>query len=282
MSIETALILAQGFGTRFLPITKSIQKEMLPLLDRPVIDYVIEDCLKAGVKRVIVAVKPGEVQIRNYYTPQADFRAYLRQKGALAKLELLDVVEQRGQAVSFIEVDPLKQYGTAVPVLAARELLQSEPAFLVITGDELLYQPDGQSAVQGLIDLWQLTHAPVITGLSVDPNLIDRYGIIDTVEKDGILYLKSLVEKPAIGSVSSHLANLSKYILTANILPLIAHQEADSRSGELYLTDSISLLAEISPVAVYSPEQAVYLDCGNPESWLKANQYLAQQQAGPL
>jgi UTP--glucose-1-phosphate uridylyltransferase len=275
MPVTTAFIMAAGYGTRFFPITKAIQKEMLPIHDRPVIDYLVGDCLKAGIEHIIIAVREEDNTIERYYADRPELLRFLEKKGKPELVAEMERIAEIGKKITFLKIKDDGQYGTAIPVKAARSYLEKEEAFLVMTADDLHICADGGSILTGLIQIWEKWNTPVITCLEVAAERVSMYGIAETETRQGVAYLTALVEKPAVGTVSSRLANQSKYLLTPDIFPIIDGQKPNQSSGELYLTDTIVLLAKQRPVAVQVP-QAIYLDCGNPTGLMEANLFFAK------
>lgn len=275
MKINKAIITAAGYGSRFLPISSAIQKEMLPILNRPLIDYVVEDCIKADIKEIIFVVSEHNRQIVDYYQDQPHMQRYLEKFG---KEELKDKLPQFHQQVKFQFVNQADhdQYGTAVPVKLCHDLVKDEDAFLVLMGDDFVYTPNGSSEVTRMIKLFTKSEAQgLITCIQRPREDLHKYGIAEITPENGYRFLTNLVEKPTTGTAPSDLANISKYIFTPDILPIIANQQLDSQLGELLITDSVLQLAKEKRVVVYTP-QGIYLDGGYLLGWLKANLTVAK------
>ena len=275
MTVKKALITSAGFGTRFLPISKTIQKEMLPILNRPLIDYVVEDCIKAGIQEIVFVTNEHNFQVQHYYSENLRLYKYLEKMGKLNQYD--QVAHLHSQATfTFIKQSDEEQYGTAVPVKLARQQLQNEDAFLVFMGDDFIYNTDGTSEAAAMIQLFQNSGSHGLATCILKPDdILHKYGIAEIQERNGYQYLTNLVEKPAPGATPSNLANISKYIFTPEIFDIIESQALDSQSGELYITDSITTLAQHAPVAIHTP-QGEYLDGGYVEGWLKANLTVAK------
>ena len=271
MSIKTALITAAGYGSRFFPISKSVQKEMLPILNRPVVDYLVEDCIKAGIEHIILVVRAGDHLVEHFYTEQPRILEQLRKLGTEHKYDALANLHAKAHFTFTIQQDD-----DGVPVKNARTYLEHEEAFLYLTGDDFMYHPNGQSEAAELISLYEKTKSPILSARAVAPDQTHRYGIVETEERDGYKYLKSMIEKPKQGTTSSNLANISKYILTKEVFTILDKQAVDSASKELYITDTVSALSNFAPVAVHVP-CGEYLDCGSVAGWLRANLWVARQ-----
>ena len=277
MKIRKAVIALAGFGTRFLPVTKTIQKEMIPVINRPVVDYLVDDLIKAGIQEIILVVNEHSGQAIHYYQENPRLENYLKQ---VNKAELYQQIKDIPTKATFHFIKQTDQdpYGTAVPVKLAKEYLKDEEAFVVLMGDDIPYNADGSSEVANMMAYLEKTDADALATFSEQPTeQLQMYGVADAIEKDGIKYLKNLVEKPAPGTAPSNLANISKYILTPEIFDLIDQQQPNPQSGELYITDTVTALAQKKNVVVYQPK-GTYLDCGYPLGWLKANLVMAKDK----
>jgi UTP--glucose-1-phosphate uridylyltransferase len=270
MAIRTALITASGFGSRFFPVSKSVQKEMLPVLQRPVLDYLVDDCIAAGITNIILTVREGQPLVPYYYTEQPAVKQFFEERGWGAKYEALEDLHHKA-TFRFVLQRHEDGYGTGVPVKLAEEFLKGEEAFLYLTGDDFIYNPTGSSSASQLIEVWERTQsAAVLSCREVEASQTHKYGIVETVEESGFRKLKSFVEKPPQGTTDSRLANISKYVFTPSIFPLLKDQAVNADSGELYITDTVANLAKSKVVSVHVPH-GEYLDCGNVAGWLKAN-----------
>lgn len=276
MKIKKAIISAAGFGTRFLPISKTIQKEMLPILNRPIIDYVVEDCIKAGIEDIVIIISEHNYQILHYYRKNRRLFNYLKNKN---KADLYDQVKHLHQQANFyfVRQPDSASYGTAIPLKLVREHIQNEEAFLYLTGDDFIYKADDNfSFTKEMIDHFNKTKAEALVNCSPRPKSeLHRYGVAECKRDGDFRLLTRLVEKPKPGEAPSNLANISKYILTPKILEIIDKQELDSESGELYVTDSLQTLAQDERVLVLETS-GTYLDGGSVSNWLNANLVVAR------
>lgn len=277
MKITKALITCAGFGTRFLPITKTIQKEMLPILERPLIDYVVNDCVKAGIKEIIFVVNSRNYQVMHFYQENERLKKYL------ADSNKSDLYEQFSQLYKKIKFNFVKQsendpYGTAVPVKLAKDYLKDEEAFLVLMGDDFIYNSDKTNEIAKMISLFTKSKAEaLITCVKKPDELLCKYGVAKTKIDGEFEFLESIVEKPKPGFAPSNLVNISKYIVGKEIWPILEKQTVNPQSGELYITDSIQEIAKTSKVVVHSPI-GDYLDGGYPLGWLLANLTVAKDK----
>jgi len=270
-----AIIPVAGFGTRRLPITKAIEKCMIPVGNRPIIDYVVQDCIAAGITDIIFVVGEDFEQLKRYYSRNLPLEEYLEQKGKTAELE---AVRALGTGVRFHYVvqDAYQAYGTSVPVHLARGIIEAGERFVVVLGDQFIYRTDGSSELGSFM---QRTAALKTQSamLAVEVPLIEtpNYGVIATISdpqhSDSMLY-DHIVERPASpAEAPSNLINPSVYILEYKALQFItANTEADME-GEHQLVDALNdYVAAGNAIAVLKTE-GEYLDCGTVRGWLNAN-----------
>lgn len=275
MQIKKALITCAGFGTRFLPITKTIQKEMLPILDRPLIDYVVEDCIKAGIEEIIFVVSEHNKQIKHFYSENKRLYTYLEKMNKVAVYDRVKHLHEQAR-FTFVTQSDDEQYGTAIPVKLAQEHLKDEDAFLVFMGDDFIYNENGTSEAAKMIELFKETNASALaTCIQKPEGLLHKYGVVKLRTNNGHSYLEEMVEKPAPGTAPSNLVNISKYIFTPAIFEHLENQTLDQKSGELYITDTITTIAQTGDVVIHVP-QGEYLDGGYVGGWLKANLAVAK------
>jgi len=279
--IKKAVITCAGFGTRFLPITKTIQKEMLPILNRPIIDYIVDDCIAAGVEEIIFVVKESEGRlVEHYYTEYRSLKQHLIKMGKYE--EYKDKLSLHGQnefgdkiKFRFIIQKLADRYGTAIPVELAKKYLGNEESFLVFMGDDFIFNSDGKNETKAMIELFNNSKSKgLVTCVTKPEDELHKYGIAVVKKENGFTYLNNLVEKPETGTAPSNLANISKYIFTPEIFDIIENQQPNADSGEYYITDSATILAQKNNVCVYTPD-GEYLDGGNVLGWLKANLVVA-------
>lgn len=271
--IKKAIITAAGYGTRFLPISKTVKKEMMPILNRPVLDYVVSDCYDAGIEEIIFVTKERDGIIQSYYSENRSLAQHLEEMKKLGKYKhFLKFVEiQNNIHFRFVEQTQYDQYGTAIPVKIAQKYLKNEEAFLVLMGDDFIYNQDKSSEVVKMIETFDSSNAKgLMTCIKMPDEELSKYGVAETRSSNGFDFLKNLVEKPKAGTAPSNLVNISKYILPAEIFEIIERQEKNPQSGEFYITDSLLALAQKQDVVIHKPK-GKYLDSGYILGWLKAN-----------
>lgn len=276
MNIRKAVITCAGYGTRFLPITKTIQKEMLPILNRPIIDFVVFDCLNAGIEEIIFVVKENENRlVEHFYSETSSLKHHIHRLGKSDKSLNLGLAIPENVRFRFVTQTLADKYGTAVPVILAKKYLQEEDAFLVFMGDDFIYNPRTIEAKE-MIELFQKSNSQgLVTCISKPDSELHRYGVAVTRKEGEFTYLENLVEKPAPGTAPSNLINISKYIFTPKIFELLQDQEPNAKSGEYYITETATALARENNVVIHTPEGR-YLDGGSVINWLKANLIVAK------
>ncbi len=274
-NIKKAVISCAGFGTRFLPLSKTIQKEMLPIMNKPVIDYIVNDCKKAGIREFVVVINEHNYQPLHYFRENLRLAEYLKK---MNKSHLYQKVENlhQGANFTFIKQTDKDPYGTSIPVMLAKQEIVNEEAFLYLTGDDFVFfADDSRSFIADLVTDYAKSDAEAaLCGIEVPTEATSQYGIISMKSERGINFLESLVEKPKVEETPSNLANISKYILTPAILPILENQEINSKSGEYYITEALEEFAQTNDVLVHQTT-GKYLNAGDPVNWLKANLIVA-------
>jgi UTP--glucose-1-phosphate uridylyltransferase len=265
MKITKAIIPVAGWGTRRLPITKAIEKCMLPIGNRPLVDYVVQDCISAGITDIYFVVSEWMTQIQAYYGENGVLDTYLIGNG---KEDMLPLVRPpAGVRFHYVTQDTSSKYGTAIPVsLVFPELAQGESA-VVLMGDDFIYNADGSSEVQRLIDATP-EGGNTMLGVDVPREIVSRYGVIDMNERSEFT---RIVEKPAPDQAPSTLINVSKYVMNYDLLSAIAKYCEISISGEYYITEPINQYVMGGGSVVVAAAHGRYLDGGSEKGWLHAN-----------
>jgi len=235
--VRKAVIPAAGLGTRFLPITKTGPKEMLPIVDRPVIEYVIEEAVASGIEEIMIVIREGKEVIQRYFTPDRVFEDQLRERGKEEELEQILRLPDLSR-ISFVnQIEPL---GLGHAIRCSRAFTGDEP-FAVLLGDTIL--DSGVPVTRQLIEVWEQFRQPVVAVEEVPEEKIDRYGIVSGQRlNEGIVAIEEIVEKPDRSEAPSNLAVAGRYIFTPDI-----HEALDQvpigDDGEIPLTDAIARLA---------------------------------------
>jgi UTP--glucose-1-phosphate uridylyltransferase len=243
--VRKAIIPAAGLGTRFLPATKAMPKEMLPILDKPTIQYIVEECVQAGIEDIIIVTGKGKRAIEDHFDTAFELEHNLLEKG---KFELLKKVQYSSNMVDIHYIRQKEPQGLGHAVWCARKFIGDEP-FAVLLGDDIV---DSETpCIRQLMDQYDRTGSSVIGVKPVSQEETSRYGIIDPYDKDGRLYkVRNFVEKPPKGKAPSNLAIMGRYILTPEIFNILENQQAGA-GGEIQLTDAIQKLNELENVFAY-------------------------------
>ena len=274
--IRKVVIPAAGFGTRFLPQTKAMPKEMLPIVDKPVIQYVVEEAVASGIKDVIIVTGSLNRAIEDHFdVPNADLLKNLEAGG---KQELIDQVKKISNMANFIYIRQKGPYGNGTPVLSARPIIENEP-FAVLWGDEFIYSKPPRLAQ--MIEVHEKYGGVVISGVKIHKKEdLKRYGIADVEPVEGNVYkIKSITEKPDPDLAPSNLATHGAYILPPEIFEALKNVQP-GKGGEIWLVDAINVLREQGiPIYAIEIQNGKYYDTGNKLEYMKTAVELALEHA---
>jgi UTP--glucose-1-phosphate uridylyltransferase len=272
MRVCKAVFPAAGLGTRFLPATKAQPKEMLPLVDKPIIQYGVEEALAAGCNQIIIVTGRGKQAIEDHFDVSYELEKMLEERG---KSDLLKTVRQISDMIYIAYVRQKEALGLGHAVLTARELVGNEP-FAVLLADDVI---DAQvPCLKQMVSVFEETQCSVIAAQVVDGEAISAYGVLDLKPADGrfngrLFEVKSMVEKPALKDAPSNLAIIGRYILTPTIFQTLAETQTGS-GGEIQLTDGMKLLLKKEKMYAYVFEGKRH-DTGDKLGFLKATVELA-------
>ena len=275
MRVRKAVFPAAGWGTRFLPATKAQPKEMLPLVDKPVIQYAVEEAVAAGIEQVIIVTSSQKRAIEDHFDISYELEHLLEQKG---DIDMLRRVRHIGDLATISYVRQKEQLGLGHAVLVAKELVGHEP-FAVILSDDVVI--GDEPCIGQLADAYERTHSSVVAVMEVPPEETKRYGVIavDTSVDTGdprLFKVRDVVEKPEPASAPSNLAIIGRYVLTPKIFDKL-EQTQGGAGGEIQLTDAIQALMAEQDVYAYAFDGVRY-DAGTIMGWLKASVELALQR----
>jgi UTP--glucose-1-phosphate uridylyltransferase len=269
--VRKAVFPAAGLGTRFLPATKAQPKEMLPLVDKPIIQYGVEEAVAAGIDNIILVTGRGKNAIEDHFDVSVELETFLEARG---KREQLAEIRKISNMINFAYVRQREPLGLGHAVLVAREMVGNEP-FAVILGDDVI--DADPPAIKQLIDVFHRVNGPVLAVQRVPREDISSYGVIkiDPSAKlgDGVFQVADLVEKPAAEDAPSDLAIIGRYVLTPDIFPALAKTKSD-RTGEIQLTNGLRELLTTRPIFACEIN-GVRHDTGNKLGFLKAVVYFA-------
>jgi UTP--glucose-1-phosphate uridylyltransferase len=265
--VRKAVIPAAGFGTRFLPQTKAMPKEMLPIVNKPVIQYVVEEVVDSGIEDVVIVTGANKRAIEDHFdSPSEDLTKNLIEGN---KEHLLEEVRRISEMANFIYVRQKGPYGNGTPVLAAEPIIEDEP-FAVIWGDEFIHAEPPR--LKQMLEVHEKYGGIVISGVRIqNKEDVKRYGIADIEEVEGNVYkIKDIIEKPDPGQAPSNLATHGAYILPPAIFKALRGLEP--KNGEIWLVDAINMLKEDGvPLYAVEIQNGKYYDTGNKLEYLKAN-----------
>jgi UTP--glucose-1-phosphate uridylyltransferase len=275
MRVRKAVFPAAGWGTRFLPATKAQPKEMLPLVDKPVIQYAVEEAVAAGIEQVIIVTSSQKRAIEDHFDLSLELEQLLEARGEIDKLRQIRAISDLAQ-ISYVRQK--EQLGLGHAVLVAKELVGHEPFAVILSDDVVVGQ---RPCIGQLIHAYLQTHCSVVAVTEVPHEETGRYGIIDGKLADGgldprLYKIAGVVEKPDPAEAPSNLAIIGRYVLTPKIFDKL-EQTPRGAGGEIQLTDAIEALMQEQDVYGYTFEGRRY-DAGTTMGWLKASVELAMQR----
>nr|WP_263313449.1 UTP--glucose-1-phosphate uridylyltransferase GalU [Mammaliicoccus sp. Marseille-Q6498] len=270
--IKKAIIPAAGLGTRFLPATKAMPKEMLPILDKPTIQYIVEEASRAGIEDIIIVTGKHKRAIEDHFDIQKELETTLYEKG---KIELLDKVQYSTDLANIFYVRQKEQKGLGHAIYSAKQFIGNEP-FAVLLGDDIVESDN--PAIRQLMDVYEKTEKSVIGVQTVPESETHRYGIIAPKSQNNRLYeVEKFIEKPKKGTAPSNLAIMGRYVLSPKIFDYLENQTEGS-GGEIQLTDAIERLNQDDKVYSYDFEGQRY-DVGEKIGFVKTTIEFALKDA---
>lgn len=266
--IKKAILPVAGLGSRFLPASKSIPKEMVTVVDRPAIEYVVHEAIKAGIEQIILVTHSSKSSIENYFDRNFELETILEEK---KKFDLLAEIRQIIPAyVSVVSIRQPQPLGLGHAVLCAKSVVGQDD-FAVLLPDVLVKDNSSQNDLARMISRYNKNRAAQIMVESVPDHLVDQYGIVDVAKSPNIgesVAVQGIVEKPAVGIAPSNLSVVGRYILPAKIMQLL-EKTPKGAGNEIQLTDAIALLQQIETVEAYRMQGQTF-DCGSKLGYLKA------------
>ncbi len=275
--IKKAIITAAGLGTRFLPATKNLPKEMLPVVDKPIIHYIVEECVEAGIEDIIIVIRPGNESVMNYFTRSKHLEKQLAEAGKEKQLARYKEMVNQANFV-FVHQDPDLPYGNGSPILTAKHLLEDD-SFVVCWGDDLVLTPlNAPGAVKQVVDFYsnQPDAHGALAVTEVTRSEISKLGIVEVEggKKEGKIL--TIIEKPTPEQTTSNLAEFGRMILPPTIFEYLT-PENTGKDGELWLMDSIHQLLEKQNIYA-KLINGEFLTTGDPFRFLKASIKFALQR----
>jgi len=261
--IKKAILPVAGFGTRFLPATKAIPKEMLPIIDKPLIEYAVEEAVDAGIEEIIFITSHTKIAIENHFDTNFELEEKLNQNNKHEYIELIN--PKKFKNIRFTYVRQKSQKGLGDAISHASHLIKDE-SFAVILADDLIFSDE--SCLQQLIKIYENTKASVIGVNEVELEDISKYGVIDPIFEDDKITIKNIIEKPKTSDAPSNLAVVGRYILNNNIFKYLDEIKEDA-SNEIQLTDAIKLMLEDYKISACK-YKGIKFDCGSKKGFVAA------------
>ena len=262
--IRKAIIPAAGLGTRFLPATKAQPKEMLPIVDKPTLQYIIEEAIASGIEEILIITGRNKKSIEDHFDKSIELELELEKHN---KLEMLEMVRKISNMTNLFFVRQKEPKGLGHAILCGKSFVGDEP-FAVLLGDDVVYNDD-KPCLKQLIECYEDKQASILGVQTVPENNVDKYGIVDGIKiTDRVSKVKGLVEKPSRDIAPSNMAILGRYIITPKIFEILKTTEP-GKGGEIQLTDALLKLMEIEDMYAYNFEGRRY-DVGDKLGYLQA------------
>ncbi len=271
MKVRKAVIPAAGLGTRFLPATKAMPKEMLPIVDKPTIQYIIEEAIASGITEILIVTGKCKRAIEDHFDRSVALELELEKKN---KQDLLEIVRDVSEMVDIHYIRQKDPNGLGHAIYCARTFIGREP-FAVLLGDDIVHNSHTeQPCLKQMLDAYEQYQASILGVQEVAPQEVSKYGIVDgTPIADRVYQVKTLVEKPAQEEAPSHMAILGRYIINPGIFDILEHTEP-GKGGEIQLTDALKELAQQEVMYAYD-FQGIRYDVGNKLGFLEATVEMA-------
>ncbi|TSA44789.1 UTP--glucose-1-phosphate uridylyltransferase [bacterium] len=263
--ITKAIVPVAGLGTRFLPVTKALPKEMLPIVDKPVVQYVVEELVRGGITDIIFVTGQGKRAIEDHFDFNPILETWLEKSGKTRELE---EIRKIASLANFVYIRQKGPYGNGTPVLNARHLIGKDEPFVLAWGDEFFQNPEN-SPIGQILDVYEKYQNPVLCVHDTDDEGTKRFGIVEGEEVEtSIFKISKFVEKPGPSATKSRLAHLWSYVLTPDIFTEL--ERTPIRNNELWLADAVANLGKKRQLYAKKVD-GKYFDVGTKSSWLKTN-----------
>ena len=264
MKIRKAIIPAAGLGTRFLPATKAQPKEMLPIVDKPTLQYIVEEAVNSGIEEILIITGRNKKSIEDHFDKSVELELELEKSG---KDDLLEIVRQVSSMVNIHYIRQKEPMGLGHAIYCAKSFIGNE-MFAVLLGDDIVYNPE-KPCLKQLIQVYDKCNTTILGVQEVPKKDVSKYGIIDGKHiENGVYRVNSLVEKPSIEEAPSNLAVLGRYIINPSIFEILEYTNP-GKGGEIQLTDALNSLSKIETVHAYIFEGRRY-DVGDKQGFLEA------------
>ena len=269
--VNKGIIGAAGRGTRFLPVTKGYPKELVPILQKPNIQYLVEELLGAGIDQIAIVHRHGDNKIKRYFTPDPELEKYLKKNGKEHFLNSLSQIWKKSKVLKFIPQSPRLPYGSSSPILSAKSFISKDP-FVFMYGDDMVIESKTGTYLKSLIKIFGKYQAGVVAGASAVPWAeISRYSSVQYKKgkKKVPLQLAKVFEKLPRDKAPSNITLFGRFVVDPKIFSILQKQKLSQ--GELFFTDAVNILAQTDVVIAQPIKNAQWLTTGDPLRWLKAN-----------
>ena len=272
--IRKAIIPAAGLGTRFLPATKAQPKEMLPIVDKPTLQYIIEECVASGIEEILIITGRNKKSIEDHFDRSVELEMELEKAG---KQEMLEMVREISDMVNVHFIRQKEPRGLGHAILCAKTFVGDEP-FAVLLGDDIVYNEE-KPCLKQLMDCYDEYKTTILGVQEVAPENVNKYGIVNGIHiEDKVYKVKDLVEKPSIEEAPSNIAILGRYIITPKIFEILENTKP-GKGGEIQLTDALKTLVENEAMYAYNFNGRRY-DVGDKLGFLQATVEMALKREG--
>lgn len=268
--VNKAVISCAGFGTRFLPVVKAFQKELVPILDKPNIQYVVEECVAVGIRQIALVVRPGNTQTNKYFTPDPELASYLKKVDKSDLLSSLEHIWANTDSLEFFEQSPDLPYGNGTPLLVAKDFLGKDD-FAYLFGDDFIMENKPGNFLQKLLEKYEQHHPAAIEGVQAVPKEeYNRYGMV-LYKKSAIPnQMESIIEKPSIEEAPSNMAQIGRFVCSDKVIPTLEKQPL-GKGNELWFTETMNILAHRDTVIAEPITDGQWFTTGDPLRWLETN-----------
>lgn len=265
MKIRKAVIPAAGFGTRMLPASKSVPKEMLPIYDKPTLHHIVKEVVDSGITDILIIISKDKGSIEDYFDVNFELEYELNKKSS----EISREIHELSKMANIYTIRQKKKNGLGDAIKYAESFVGDEP-FAILLGDDIIYNtPDELPCIKQMVDIYETEQSPILGVQKVSWDDVDKYGIVNGVKtSDRITEVESLVEKPSRDEATTNLAILGRYIVTPDIFPIL-HETKPGKNNEIQLTDALNKLAEKRKMIAYDFIGKRY-DVGNKLGFVKA------------
>lgn len=269
--VKKAIIAAAGFGTRFLPVTKAYPKELLPVLDKPVIQYLVEEILAAGIKEIAIVHRHGNPAIKRYFTPDPKLTKFLADHDKSEFLSSLDKIQKKVSQFHFFPQPNRLPYGTGTPVLTAKSFIGHDP-FVYLYGDDLILEPQPGQFLASLIQTFEKYHASAVFGCQEVPwKDVARYGSIRYKKGSKIPnQIETVEEGLPPEKAPSNFVQFGRFVVSSQVINLLKSQPLSTKK-ELFFTDAMKTMAHANVVIAKPIKEGKWLTTGDPNRWLQTN-----------